>query len=231
MSSRASPFARPGTQTLARGPGSRLSPHTCGSAGMTIFAWAGRAASSTIGGRLVTSSRASGRLREAKSVAQNKRRDGAAWPRSLHMDLGCGPLPPRACQLSASAPALASGTSRMSCGSRFAIPEPSNPPSAPASPFERAFHRAASLEARARQAANPRHTDFSARPRMLSSTHVSRHELMPFACGEMDASMRAGARAGISFGGKFGGWLVVGAGSAMGEQQTSARPVRNTCAM
>jgi hypothetical protein len=46
--------------------------------------------------------------------------------------------------------------------------------------FRAAFHRAASLEAHARQAANPRHTDFSARPHMLSSTHVSRHELMPF---------------------------------------------------
>jgi hypothetical protein len=42
-----------------------------------------------------------------------------------------------------------------------AILEPSNPPSAPASPVRAAFHCAASLEARAR------HTDFSARIRTL----------------------------------------------------------------
>lgn len=53
--------------------------------------------------------------------------------------LGCGPAPPRACQLSASAPALTSGASRMSADRPKAIPEPSNPPSAPASPFERRF--------------------------------------------------------------------------------------------
>lgn len=94
--------------------------------------------------------------------------------------LGCGPAPPRACQLSASAPALTSGASRMSADRPKAIPEPSNPPSAPRISFRAAFHRAASSEAHARQAANPRHTDFAARPHMLLTTHVSRHELMPF---------------------------------------------------
>jgi len=79
-----------------------------------------------------------GRLRGAESVQRNQR-DGAAWPRSLQMDWGCGPMPPRACQLSASAPALTSGASRMSADRPKAIPEPSNPPSAPASPFERRF--------------------------------------------------------------------------------------------
>lgn len=50
-----------------------------------------------------------------------------------------------------------------------AIHEPSTPPFVRASPFERTFHRAAHPLMRvARQAANPRHTDFSGRPYMLS---------------------------------------------------------------
>jgi hypothetical protein len=103
----------------------------------------------------------------------NQRRDGATWPRSLQMDWDADQLPPRACQLSASAPALTSGASRMSADRPKAIPEPSNPPSAPASPFERRF-TAPPPQRPARGRQRTRGIPISPRGPTCSQPHMSR---------------------------------------------------------
>jgi hypothetical protein len=149
----------------------------------------------------LTQTRSAAGSRDASRRSQTtKGRDGRA---SLFANgLGMRTAPSRACQLCASAPAHVSGASRMSAGRPKAAPEPLNPPSAPASPFERRF-TAPPPQRPTRGRQKTRGIPIS--PRGPTCSHHSRLAARAHALcqrGEMRGSMQACAGAGISLGGE-----------------------------
>ena len=135
----------------------------------------------------------------AGSGEQSRRRnqkDGAAWPRSLQLDLGCSLRRPATCQLAVHGSGPMSAP-RGKLGTAISGPCTVDPAIRPRiSNFKRTFHHASHpIDAR-RAAENPRHTDFSGRPCMLSSTHEFAARAHAFKCSEMEQVWRMRKKGG-----------------------------------